>query len=92
MEYLKKGDNFIRVSKYGSVTGVVKEISETNVIAEKCNYVKLVVESTNGVFYDYNECFRITKILNDDEINNRKKFMENLDKIIKRKNSIELTK
>ncbi|HMZ94922.1 MAG TPA: hypothetical protein PLD56_10440 [Chitinophagales bacterium] len=85
---LKVGDNFMRISKYGKVFGIVKSISQTSVVDEKCNYIKLLVESTNGVFYDYNECYKVSKILNEEEIDKRKKFLDGLKILSERKYNI----
>lgn len=85
MEQLKKGDTFIRFSKYGRVFGVVDMIFPTNVMAEGCDYQKLVVRSTKGVDYDYSECCKVTKILNPEEAERRKNFIAGLKVLSERK-------
>lgn len=78
---LKKGDEFIRISKYGKVFGVVDEIFHVTVHEEKCNYEKIQVRSTNGIVYDCSECFKVSKKLNEEEIQKRKIFFANLKRL-----------
>ena len=70
---LKKGDNFIRISKYGYVFGIVKEIFESH----SCDYTNygvmrsvFQIKSTNDVMYDYNECYKVIKFYTKEEIEN----------------------
>jgi len=53
---LNKDDNFIRISKYGHVFGIVKSIGVTHIqsIDHKYSYLKPTVISTNGITYDMN--------------------------------------
>lgn len=82
----------MRISKYGKVFGIVKSINPTIVISEKSDYIKLIVESTNGVFYDYNECYKVSKILNEKEIDNRKKLIDGLKILSERKHLQKIKK
>ena len=78
---LKKGDEFIRISKYGKVFGIVDEVFSSSVIDDECDYEELHVRSTNGIVYDCSECFKVSKKLNEEEIQKRKIFFANLKRL-----------
>lgn len=45
----------------------------------------LQVKSTNGVIYDYSECYKISKVLNEQEMETRKKLFDGLKILSERK-------
>ena len=82
---LKKGDTFIRISKYGKVFGVVDLIFSTKVISDDCDYEKVFVKSIRGIDYDLSECHKVTKKLSSQEIERRKILLVKLDLVSKHK-------
>ena len=67
---LNKDDNFIRISKYGHVFGIVKSIGFKTIqsVDLKCLYTKPTVISTNGIEYDMNECYKVNKQYTEEEV------------------------
>lgn len=79
---LKEGDTFIRISKYGHVFGIVKSIGSKTIqsIDLKCSYTKPTVISTNGIEYDMNECYKVNKQYNEQELQNLINLVERIKK------------
>jgi hypothetical protein len=77
---LNKGDKFVRVSKYGSVICEVKDIFRTYVsdFALGCIYESWKVKSTNGVIYDYNECFKVSRLISKESCDKAKLIIKTL--------------
>lgn len=76
---LQAGDNFVRFSKYGGkVFGVVESIKSSIAIHEDCNIYKLKVRSTNGVDYDYSECYKSSASFDGNQLAERKKLTDKL--------------
>ncbi len=67
---LKEGDNFIRISKYGHVFGVVKSIKiaykDNLKLKLRLSYIKVI--STNDVEYNIDEVYKIEKYYTDEEV------------------------
>jgi hypothetical protein len=70
MSNLKTGDTFIRISKYGHVFGIVKELKVEFVqsVNYACSYARMKVVATTGVVYDLNECHKVIKQYNEEEL------------------------
>jgi hypothetical protein len=77
---LNKGDKFVRVSKYGSVICEVKEIYRTYVsdFALGCVHESWKVKSTNGITYDYGECFKISRLIPEEDCRKSELFLKSL--------------
>lgn len=73
--HLQAGDEFMRISKYGSaVFGVVKDVYQKIYLGADCDYYRIFIRSTNGVEYEYNECYKIKTRLTPEETERRLKF------------------
>ena len=79
---LQKDDKFIRISKYGYTIGIVKEIGNKVVHSAdyKCSYFIPTITSTNGIQYELSECFKVRKEYNEQELEDLKQFITNMDK------------
>lgn len=79
--HIKEGDTFLRISKYGHVFGIVKELKVEFVqnVTYACSYARIKVVATTGVVYDLNECFHVIKQYDPEELTKLKELVKKLE-------------
>lgn len=90
MDKIEKGDIFVYKSKYDSYEYfvTVESVKKIDIITSTYNAIEYDIISDKGIRFKIGELTKVTKILNDEEIIERK---AQLDKFNNRKKSIDLS-